>query len=176
MYQLPGNNISNRLLRAGVGGWQLNAITTFESGAPTTVTNGYTSSFDYMGDVPDRVCNGNLSRGQRTFTRHFDTDCYVNPLPDPNTGIALHRGDERRNNLVGPGISNWDTSVNKDFPLYGEGTRLQFRAESFNTFNHTQWSKLNTTDDREVNPASQFGYVTEARPGRHMQFALKILF
>lgn len=176
LYQLPGDNISNRFVREGVGGWQLNAITTFESGSPTTVWNGYSSSFDYMGDVPDRVCNGNLSRGSRTFTHQFDTNCYVNPSPDPQTGIAVHRGDERRNNLVGPGISNWDMSVNKDFPLFGEGRSLQFRAESFNTFNHTQWKSINTTDDLEVNPASQFGYATAARDGRHMQVALKILF
>jgi hypothetical protein len=126
--------------------------------------------------VPDRVCNGNISRGSRTFTRHFDTNCFVEPPPNAITGIAVHRGDERRNNLVGPGTSNWDMGVNKDFPLFGEGRLVQFRAESFNTFNHTQWSGINTTDDREVNSSSQFGYVTGARPGRHVQLALKFLF
>ena len=68
LYELPGKNLSNRFLREAVGGWQLNTITTFESGSPVTVYNGYTSSFDYMGDVPDQTCNGNLSRGDRTFT------------------------------------------------------------------------------------------------------------
>jgi hypothetical protein len=29
---------------------------------------------------------------------------------------------------------------------------------------------------REVNPASQFGYVAGARNGRHMQIALKFVF
>jgi hypothetical protein len=176
MYQLPGSSISRRLVREAVGGWQLNAIATFESGSPTTIWNGYTSSFDYMGDVPDQVCDGNLSRGARTFTRHFNTDCYSEPLPDPATGIALHRGNEHRNSVVGPGINNWDMSLNKDFPLFGEGKLLQFRAESFNTFNHTQWFGVNNYDDREVNPSSQFGYVTGARPGRHMQLALKFVF
>jgi hypothetical protein len=176
MYELPGNNLRNRLVREFAGGWQFNTIATFESGSPTTVWNNYTSSFDYMGDVSDQSCDGNLSRGARTFTRQFKTDCYTEPLPDPATGIALHRGDERRNNLVNPGISNWDMSLNKEFSIFGEGQRLQFRAESFNTFNHTQWLSMNTNDDREVNPASQFGYVTGARPGRHMQLALKFIF
>jgi hypothetical protein len=175
MYELPGRHLSNRMLREAVGGWQINTITTFESGAPTTIWNGYTSSFDYMGDVPDRICNGNLSRGDRTFTRQFNTDCYVDPSPDSN-GIAIHRGNERRNNLVGPGINNWDVSLNKAFALWGEGHELQLRAESFNTFNHTQWAGVNTYDDRAVNPASQFGYVTAARNGRHMQIALKFVF
>lgn len=176
MYQLPGNSIPNRLVREGVGGWQLNAITTFESGSPTTVWNSYTSSFDYMGDVPNQSCDGNLARKARTFTRQFNTDCYTEPPPDPSTGIALSRGNERRNSLVNPGISNWDISLNKDFPLFSESQRLQFRAESFNAFNHTQWSSINTYDDRQVNSASQFGYVTGARPGRHMQLALKFIF
>lgn len=176
MYQLPGRNLSNRFLREAVGGWQINTITTFESGSPVTIFNGYTSSFDYMGDVPDQVCNGNLSRGDRTFTHYFDTSCYVEPPPDPITGIATHRGNERRNNLRSPGINNWDMSLSKSFPVFGEGRELQFRAESFNTFNHTQWSTINAYDDRAVNSASQFGYVTGGRNGRNMQFALKFIF
>jgi len=190
LYELPGKQLANRILREAVGGWQLNTITTFESGAPTTVLNGYTSSYDFMGDVPDRTCDGTLSRGSRAFTRQFNTDCYVEPAAstDPtwvDQGIlnfAVHRGNERRNNLVGPGINNWDISLNKAFRLFGEGRELQFRAESFNTFNHTQWSSVNTPgyngvlDDRLTNPESTFGWVTGARNGRHMQLALKFVF
>lgn len=184
LYELPGKNLTNPYLRWVLGGWQVNTITTFESGSPVTVWNGHTSSYDYMGDVADRTCSGNLSRGDRTFTRQFNTDCYVEPAAstDPfwvNQGVlnfAVHRGNERRNNLVGPGINNWDMSLNKAFRLVGEGRELQFRAESFNTFNHTQWSGINTFDDRLSNPASTFGWVTGARNGRHMQLALKFVF
>ena len=45
--------------------------------ARSPVFNAYTSSFDYMGDVPDQTCNANLSKGDRTFTRYFNTDCYI---------------------------------------------------------------------------------------------------
>ena len=99
------------------------------------------------------------------------------------TGIATHRGSERRNNLHEPGINNWDMSLSKSFPVFGEGRELQFRAEAFNVFNHTQWSSIETEpgchcviDDRQVNSTSQFGYITGARPGRHMQVALKFVF
>ncbi|MBZ5687447.1 MAG: TonB-dependent receptor [Acidobacteriia bacterium] len=183
MYELPGKSLSSRFLREALGGWQINTITTFETGAPVTVLNGYTSSFDFMGDVPDRVCNANLSGGDRTFYHQFNTDCYVEPPPDPDTGFAIHRGNERRNNLVGPGINNWDMSLSKSFKLFGEGRELQFRAESFNAFNHTQWSSISDvgsggflTDDRLTNPESTFGSVTGARSGRHMQVALKFVF
>lgn len=176
IYALPGRTLSNRFLREAVGGWQISTITTFESGSPVTVFNGYTSSFDYMGDVPNQVCNGNLSRGSRSFTHYFNTDCYVEPVPDPVTGVAVSRGNERRNNLRNPGINNWDLSLGKAFPLFGEGRELQFRAESFNTFNHAQWSSIDAYDDRQVNSSSQFGYLTGARPGRHMQIAMKFVF
>jgi hypothetical protein len=184
LYELPGKNLSNRFLREAVGGWQLNTITTFESGSPVTVYNGYTSSFDYMGDVPDQTCNGNLSRGDRTFTHAFNTDCFTEPAPNPVTGIALHRGDERRNQISNPGINNWDMSLGKSFQVFGEGRALTFRAEAFNVFNHTQWSSIATSgigcacviDDRQSNPDSQFGFVTASRPGRHMQIALKFVF
>ncbi len=187
VYELPGSSLSNHFLREAFGGWQLNAITTFESGSPVTVFNGYTSSFDYMGDVPDQTCNANLPKGDRSFTHYFNTDCYVDPAPDPVTGIATHRGNERRNNLHNPGINNWDMGLGKAFRLFGEGRELQFRAESFNTFNHAQWSNINNgdcgngpntcvRDDRAANPASQFGFISGARPGRHMQLSMKFVF
>ena len=183
VYELPGRNMTNRFLREAIGGWQLNTIATFESGAPVTVLNGDTTSYDYMGDVPDRVCNGNLSGGSRSYTHYFNTNCYVNPPADAN-GIAIHRGNERRNNLTGPGINNFDLSLGKAFRFLGEGREIQVRAESFNVFNHTQWASIGTPgfapnqvlDDRGSNPASQFGYVSAARPGRHMQIVMKFVF
>jgi hypothetical protein len=50
--------------------------------------------------------------------------------------------------------------------------------------NHAEWSSIATpgigcsclVDDRQVNSASTFGYITGARPGRHMQIAIKFVF
>ncbi len=138
IYQLPGKNFGNRLVREAIGGWQLSTITTFESGSPTTIFNGYTSSFDAMGDVADQTCNGNLARGDRTFLRAFNTACYTEPAPDPVTGIAIHRGDERRNNLRQPGINNWDMSLGKAFPLFGGRPRVAVPCGKFQHFqSHT---------------------------------------
>jgi len=88
----------------------------------------------------------------------------------------LTRGNERRNNLRQPGINNWDLGLQKSFRLFGEGRELQFRADSFNAFNHTQWSSIDTFDDRQVNAQSQFGYITGGRAGRHMQLNMKFVF
>jgi len=51
-----------------------------------------------------------------------------------------------RNVLTGPGRNNWDVGVFKEFklPCYrSEGSTLQFRFETFNTFNHPQWQSVN---------------------------------
>ena len=184
VYELPGKNLGNRLLREAIGGWQINSIVTFESGAPTTVYNGATSSYDFMGDVPERTCNGHLARGNSTSNHYFNTDCYVEPAAttvyyngQAIQNFAVNRGNERRNNLRQPGINNWDMGLQKSFRPFGEGRELQFRADAFNAFNHTQWSSFNTYDDRiPSGPQSQFGHITGARPGRHMQLNMRFVF
>jgi hypothetical protein len=183
-YELPGKTLGNRALREAIGGWQVNSITTFESGAPTTVWNEYTQSYDGMGDVPIQTCNGNLARGKRAFTSYFNTDCYTEPAAstDPyylGLGInnyAVTRGNERRNNLRQPGVNNWDMGLQKSFHLFGEGRQLEFRADAFNAFNHTQWQYIDTYDDRQTNAQSEFGWITGGRPGRLMQLNMRFVF
>ena len=40
----------------------------------------------------------------------------------------------------GPGLFNWDLAAAKTFPIWKERTRLQFRADFFNLFNHTNFA------------------------------------
>jgi hypothetical protein len=173
VYQLPFGNSLKGAAKTLLAGWQVNAIVVFETGAPATIFNGDTTSFDYMGDVPIRTCNGNMGSG--TFYKYFDTSCFVNPAADPDTGIAVTRGNAGRNIITMPGLNNWDASIFKKFILT-ESKQLEFRMESFNTFNHPQWSSVNTWDDTGTNPLSTFGRVDNGRPGRHVQFALKFIF
>ena len=168
-YSIPFLQTGNRLMRSTLGGWQLNAISTFESGSPFTIFNGSTSSFDYMGDVPLRTCNGNLPRSQRTFLRALNTSCFTDPAAGPD-GIAVSRGNAARNIITGPGISNWDMSAVKSISLAGERS-LQFRVEAFNALNHPQWSTVNGTDDTLTNQQSTFGYITASRPPRLLQLS-----
>jgi hypothetical protein len=53
---------------------------------------------------------------------------------------------------------------------------LQFRADSFNAFNHTQWSSIDTYDDRPTNAQSEFGWITGSRAGRRMQLNMRFVF
>jgi hypothetical protein len=97
------------------------------------------------------------------------------------------------NPLADPGRNNWDMALLKDFelPWFGpERSRLQFRWETFNTFNHPQWgssgaSGVNAGCNSLTPPGapcggSKFnrrnGQVNAAWPARIMQFGLKFIF
>jgi hypothetical protein len=82
-------------------------------------------------------------------------------------------GDSKVGSILGPGQWNWDMSILKDTRIT-EGTSLQFRAEFYNIWNHTQFAPPAGID---VSTASTFGVVnsTSVTP-RVVQFALKFLF
>ena len=59
----------------------------------------------------------------------------------------------------------------RGFPT--EAARVEFRADLFNAFNHTQWGNAtNTTLPSNVNA----GRITSTRPPRQMQFSLSFHF
>ncbi len=72
--------------------------------------------------------------------------------------------------MRGPGINNWDLSITKKTKI-GETREVEFRAEFFNAFNHTQFFKI---DDAGF--SSTFGQVLNDRGPRLIQFGLKFYF
>jgi hypothetical protein len=57
--------------------------------------------------------------------------------------------------------------------------RLIFRAEAYNTFNHTQFDSVHTTNTFNaagVNTRTSSGQLTGSREPRVMQFALRLAF
>jgi hypothetical protein len=94
----------------------------------------------------------------------------------------------RRNLLRGPGRNNWDIALHKDFSMpwfKGEHSTIQFRWETFNTFNHTQWKGISAGCGSSTpagapcsgNAHNQGrGDVSSAWDPRIMQFAMKFIF
>ena len=80
--------------------------------------------------------------------------------------------------MRGPGVNNWNMSLFKNVKVAGRA-RVQFRAEAYNVFNHTQFAFVDTTPkfDAAGNQVSgTFGQATVARDPRIMQFALRVEF
>ena len=170
--------------------WQVSGITSFISGAPcpfgisgTTQcgTNVPSSSFTTVdgadiaggGDGVRVVLTGNpnLSSSQRSFNQWFNTGVVHRPAQGTfgNSPFAP---------IVGPGISNWNMALFKNVPIK-ERYVFQLRVETYNTFNHTQFSAINTTPrfdaaGNQVNPS--FGQVSATANPRYMQFAARFSF
>ena len=72
---------------------------------------------------------------------------------------------------MGPGRQNWDLALMKNIRIFAE-SYLQFRLETFNTFNNTSYSSVDTT----VNNTGIYGTVTGAHQPRIVQLALKFSF
>ncbi|MFN7939472.1 MAG: TonB-dependent receptor [Bryobacteraceae bacterium] len=127
-YELPFGQ--NRIY----GGWQANAIATFQSGLPFTPTMA-ASNLNNAGayQLPNRSCEGSLPNDQRSISRWFDTTCFVAPP-------ALQYGNSGLNILRGPGLSQVDIALLKNFKLpFKETARFQFRAEAFNLANRANF-------------------------------------
>lgn len=167
------NNVASRWV---LNGWQIGGINAFISGSPSgvgfTTTNnaditGTTSAGPRINVLSDPV----LPKDQRTFAKNFRTDVFAVPA----RGTL---GNAARTIIRGPGTENWDLSVFKNFPIR-EPMRLQFRAEFYNAFNHTQFSGLDTgarfdPAGTQVNPT--LGQFTASRPPRQIQLALRFTF
>jgi hypothetical protein len=168
-----------------LNGWAVSGITSFQSGFPIRITSQddteLQSSFDFEtpGEpnlvAPFKRLNprgpGNLGFDPNSFdscsTLSTDPSC----IGDPNAVQAGTIGNAPRTICCGPGINNWEIGFQKVTPL-GERTRLEFRGELFNAFNHAQFFQPdgNTTD------GADFGRVKRARDPRLVQFALKLSF
>jgi hypothetical protein len=158
-----------------IGGWEVTAITTLQTGFPFSITASDPGAYLSFGMRANKV--GDPSPAHRGISEWFNTAAYAQPL----FGVY---GNSGRNSLTQPGIANWDIGLDKTFH-FTEGTGFQFRAESFNTFNHTQYGVDPTVAasggpgqsavDGNINDPN-FGRVTSARPGRILQFGGKIIF
>ena len=72
--------------------------------------------------------------------------------------------------MVTPGRNNWNMALFKAFQIK-ENARFEFRAETYNTFNHTQFTSLQTSVT-----SGNFGQLTGAQNPRTFQFGAKLSF
>ena len=151
------------LKNAVIGGWQVNGIYTWQRGFPMTITAADLGGLSDTQGTNRADLVGDPSVDNRTVNRWFNTAAFAQPAPG-----AL--GNLGRNTERGPGVNNLDLALFKNFAL-GRGMRLQFRLESFNALNRTQFAGVSTNI-----ASTTFGVVTSARPARINQLGMKLLF
>jgi hypothetical protein len=168
VYELPigrGKKFGGNLPKAAdvvIGGWQVNAIATFQRGFPMTISAADVGGLNDTFGTNRADLVGALKL-TKTLDRWFDTSAFRQPA-------AGFLGTSGRGILRLPGINNWDTGLFKNFTIT-EKVSFQFRFESFNAFNHTQWGVpvRNVADPN-------FGRILGARAARINQLGAKIVF
>jgi Carboxypeptidase regulatory-like domain len=154
-----------------VNDWEVSGITQFQSGFPirldTTNDNELINSFFFLGTEAPSL-NGPLQI--QNPKKNGDFYLNFNQFSDPPLG-QFNNGTQRTI-CCGPGLIDWDFSVHKKIPL-SETRYVQFRAEIFNVFNHTNYSN---PDGHFSDGLAGFGKITSAGDPRLLQFALKFFF
>jgi hypothetical protein len=174
LYQLPVGkgkrflNGANAFTDNVVGGWSVGSIVTLDSGRPT---NAFAN-----GDVANTGWGS--QRAERTGANPYAPSGgggsglkqWLNPAAFTQPAVFT-RGNESRNDLHAPPYKDVDFNATKTFPFF-ETSKLVFKAEMFNIFNHTNYSTPSNTVEN-----SGFGEILSSNGyGRLVQFALKVQF
>ncbi len=175
IYELPfgrGRSFGadwNRAADVVLGGWQINGITSFQTGQPLTISAPNTCNCFNNGLRPNISGSAKLDGPvKERLTGYFNTSVFSQPALY-NFGNASRTLPDVRSH----GVRNWDFSLFKNFRIL-EGLNVQFRAEAFNLLNRVQFS---FPDQNFGNLGRGFGQInSQANAPRQVQFGLKILF
>jgi len=174
-----------------LNGWAVSGITEFQTGFPIHLQsfddNELTSSIDFSAaGEPDQLAKfRKLDPRKNPNNYGFDPNSFTSNASDNSqvpcsTTITFNcfqpslfgrYGTAPRSICCGPGLNNWDLSVQKSFRI-SEASRAEFRWDIFNAFNHTKFFN----PDGNVTDGSDFGRVKAAGDPRLMQVALKLYF
>jgi len=164
----------NTLIHQAFDNWEFSGVTTFSSGLPETVNFSTTDGTDITGggDGTRAVIVGPVPLSDPSLTEWFNRAAFARPAQG-------YRGDAPIRPFRGPGVSNYDLNLMKNFPLGSESRNLRILAEFYNAFNHTQFQTVNA--NATFNAAGQlanplFGQVTATRAPRVIQLSARITF
>ena len=173
-YDLPIFQHSRGLANSLLGGWTISGVTLMESGNPLSVNAG-NNTLGFGGDTNDHADAVGKVSYPHTAAQWFNpAGAFAQPAP-------LTWGDAPKNSVKGPGRDNWNLSLFKDFH-FREKSGIQFKAETFNTFNHTQFTGVNTgvLNGTPGTGASAYnstaGAITAVADPRVFQLGAKIYF
>jgi hypothetical protein len=205
----PAGQSNSRFFHTALDGWQFSGITVFQSGTPFSVINGGSNTgvsvLDNAG-VANGAGAGSFPDVVGNPKSHVpllgNSGASIGPLLlNPAAFVAprgLTFGDAGRNFLNNPHRLNFDMTLQKMFKIT-EASSVEFRAEAFNVFNHTQFRIFNPNLGNQANntiscygtqnsnysaagdggsclAGSAFLHPVDAHRPRTVQFGLKLSF
>ena len=149
----------------------------FATGFPVTLTDNSDNSLlgtlgngvnNYLLDTPQQLPGSlKINTNGRNGKPAFDTALF----PIENYGTL---GNAKRRAFYGPGIENFDLTIQKDVRL-ADAKSLTFRMEAFNAFNQTQFYGPAAVDG-QVDDTQNFGKIVSAASPRLVQLVVKFAF
>jgi hypothetical protein len=197
-YKLPFFNHAQGLARTVAGGWEVAGTAVAESGMPwagnTAPGDGGPDTVGLGGDYrirPNITGKPTYTKGKTSVNgtsgyQYVSATGFSMPVEAWQGGPNMGFGNAGKDVVVGPGRTNFTTSLYKSF-AFGEKAHAEFRAESFNTFNHTQFNSFNNglnftlpkgavdTPSNYV-AASNFGFVNGTQDPREFELGVKVVF
>jgi hypothetical protein len=174
IYAIPFFNSASGLTHSLLGGWEVSGTALSESGV--IIANqgvGLSIGYDTIGlgggytNRPDIVGKMHYLKKQSEW---FDTSVFADPIPAWAGGVNQGFGNTRKDAALGPGRLDFNTSLYKTFVIK-EGISFKFRAESFNTFNHTEFNGVSSSFG-----GGNFGSVTSTWDPRVLELGGQLKF
>ena len=156
---------------AVLGGWEYSGIVGISTGTPFSV--GYSTDNAGVAAGVGSGSRADLVGNPNDVSRVGAPD--LGPLWYNPAAFAAPRGltfgNSGRDSLRNPRRTNFDMALFKHFPIK-ESVAMEFRAEAFNVFNHTEWNGFASTTQTDSN----FLYINGVHNARILQLALKFIF
>ena len=159
------------IVNAVLGGWRSTLINTMTSGLPVNLTYGPASRYSVSGLPtyrPNVIGEPLAPEASRNIDNYFNKANVTIPV-DPLHPYPF--GSAGRNSVRGYSFYQADLGLHKDFGLWSESKKLEFRSEFFNVLNKTNFQAPNSTAS-----SSSFGTIRSTFPARIIQLALKLVF
>ena len=196
VYEFPWMKSQRGVIGHLVGGWEFSGIITYNSGLLLTahgvntdpaglglldpsVNNTSTSNFgSFPPGRPDQIGFANVKSPHTAeqwfnilaFGTNVTTNGVTTFVPFEAPANGNRPGNARRGTIQGPGIERWDLSLFKNIKVT-EGSNFQFRLETFNVLNHTNFQQIDTNAT-----GGSFGQVLSVHEPRILQLGLKYNF
>jgi hypothetical protein len=169
-WAIPFDRAFSNAPRRLTQGWSISGISRFSTGFPIQINQSVgdqSLTGESANDLPDLIGKVHTQNAHDPGPNGPNT--YFFPDAFASQTYATF-GTANRRFFHGPGFLNTDFGLQKNTRIT-ESTSLEFRAEFFNIFNHTQF--MNPSGDFS---SDTFGVVTSARAPRIGQFSLKFLW
>src|SRR5216684_1905672 len=179
VYQLPfgrGKQFLNgsQLLDEVVGGWQVSGTVVLQTGNPFTVYADQANYTQAGSTFPNRNPGVSWKPAHQSIQNWYNAGAFLRPADGTF-------GNVRRNSLYGPGLKVFNFSAAKSFTVpYGEGIKVEFRADAQNVFNHASFGNPSTGLGGSSGAGTPYTSTSSISSltvnGRNLQLALHVSF